>query len=703
MPEKKKRTTALMGVGLYFFLAAGASDAIPPEELRASHQKMLQILKDIAESSAEEHPYLGEARARRFRAQLEALPADVPASHRSPLFFQLGIAELYLGNERQAIDHLTRAYDLFVGAQKSASRAAGELEFRLGLAYLRLGETQNCCLRFTPESCILPIRDGGIHKVEEGSRKAIEYFERALQNTPEGARMHLGTRWLLNIAYMTLGEHPDALPAAYLIPEEAFESEEAFPRLANIAPRLGLNTFSNSGGVVADDFDNDGYLDLMVSNWNTSGPLRFFLNQGDGAFAERSEEAGLQGLYGGLNMVQADYDNDGNMDVLVLRGAWSGRKGRHPNSLLRNQGDATFVDVSFAAGLSQVHYPTQTAAWAGGFADVAPERNLVRPTTPMGSNFGDIDNDGYLDFYLGTGDVHYEDLMPNVMYRNQGGQGFADITTAGGVGHLQKGHGIAFVDLDHDGDQDIFEQMGGAYPGDKFNDSLYENPGFGTHWLTVKLVGVRSNRAAIGARIRVDVVEEGESRSIYKDVNSGGTFGANPLRQTIGLGRASRIERLEVLWPTTGEKQVFTQVPLDVFIETVEGGERFTLLAAPKLQAGRMRGACIGSVVASIFARLAPGIAAAFLLFPAAAQVEFVDVTRQVGIDFEHVNGASGRKYFPETMGGGVAFFDFIASGHVLDNIALFDQSTSYEQQNMLLRNQGPDGQGRYHFADVSD
>ena len=128
---------------------------------------------------------------------------------------------------------------------------------------------------------------------------------------------------------------------------------------------------------------------------------------------------------------------------------------------------------------------------------------------------------------------------------------------------MQKGHGIAFADLDNDGDQDVFEQMGGAYPGDKFGDSLYENPGFGNRWLTLKLVGVRSNRAAIGARIRVDVVEGRRSRTVYKYVNSGGTFGANPLRQTIGLGRSERVERLEIFWPASGEIQVFEAVPLD--------------------------------------------------------------------------------------------------------------------------------------------
>jgi hypothetical protein len=213
-------------------------------------------------------------------------------------------------------------------------------------------------------------------------------------------------------------------------------------------------------------------------------------------------------------------------------------------------------------------------------------------SAPMGANFGDLDNDGFLDFYLGTGYTAIFQLMPNLMYHNNAGQWFANVTTSGGFGHLQKGHAVTFADFDNDGDQDIFEQLGGAYSGDKFYDAFYENPGFENHWISVKLIGVRSNRSAIGARIRVDVVEDQggntRRRSIYKHVNSGGSFGANPLRQTIGLGPAARIDRLEVYWPTTGRTQAFTGVAMDQTIEIVEGrGEYATLpLRSFKLGAG---------------------------------------------------------------------------------------------------------------------
>src|ERR1051325_6523812 len=125
----------------------------------------------------------------------------------------------------------------------------------------------------------------------------------------------------------------------------------------------------------------------------------------------------------------------------------------------------------------------------------------------MGANFGDLDNDGYLDFYLGTGAPSYAALIPNIMYKNEGGKRFADVTTGTGTGHLQKGHGVAFSDLNNDGSQEVFINLGGAATGDKYNKALFANPGQGNNWLGVKLVGVKTNRAGIGARIKV-VVEE---------------------------------------------------------------------------------------------------------------------------------------------------------------------------------------------------
>jgi hypothetical protein len=105
---------------------------------------------------------------------------------------------------------------------------------------------------------------------------------------------------------------------------------------------------------------------------------------------------------------------------------------------------------------------------------------------------GDAGNRESLDF------LSIATLMPNLMYRNRGGTGFADVTMGGGFGNLQKGNRVVLADLDRDGDQDIFEKMEGALAGDSYCDSLYRNPGFGNRWLTVELTGVQSNHRESG-------------------------------------------------------------------------------------------------------------------------------------------------------------------------------------------------------------
>ncbi len=132
------------------------------------------------------------------------------------------------------------------------------------------------------------------------------------------------------------------------------------------------------------------------------------------------------------------------------------------------------------------------------------------------------------------------------------------MTTAGDFGHLQKGHGVAFGDVDDDGDQDVFEQLGGAVLTDTAHSVLFANPGNDNAWIELTLTGVRSNRSAIGARIVVTAGGPGGTRSYHRTVGSGGSFGAAPLRQHVGLGDARRVVSVEVRWPATGQAQVLT-------------------------------------------------------------------------------------------------------------------------------------------------
>ncbi len=208
---------------------------------------------------------------------------------------------------------------------------------------------------------------------------------------------------------------------------------------------------------------------------------------------------------------------------------------------------------------------------------------------PMGSNFGDADNDGFLDIYLGMAAPSFGSMAPHVLLRNNAGRRFVDITASSGTGELHKGHGIAFADLDHDGDEDIVAEIGGATPGDSHAMRVFENPGQGNDWLTLRLVGSKSNRAAIGARISVEVDNGGVTRSVHRTVNSGGTFGASPLEQHIGLGKSARIRSVNIWWPASNTRQRFTDVAPNQVIEISEASSTVKTIDRPRVRLGGAR------------------------------------------------------------------------------------------------------------------
>src|SRR6185503_7262564 len=186
----------------------------------------------------------------------------------------------------------------------------------------------------------------------------------------------------------------------------------------------------------------------------------------------------------------------------------------------------------------------------GTFTDMAHALHLDHPMLGMGMNFGDLDNDGWLDVYVGTGNPALSTLVPNKMFRNDGAKRFQDVTTSGGFGHVQKGHGVAWGDIDGDGDQDLSVELGAVWPGDRARNALFVNPGHGRHWITLRLEGTKSNRAAVGARIQVVAATAAGERSIHLTEGTGGSFGSSSLQQEIGLGDAKSIRKIEIRWPS---------------------------------------------------------------------------------------------------------------------------------------------------------
>jgi hypothetical protein len=369
------------------------------------------------------------------------------------------------------------------------------------------------------------------------------------------------------------------------------------------------------------DINNDGWLDLFVGTEN--GEAQLFLNNGDGTFKNIAHAAGVDKVTFSKAVATADYDNDGYADFYVSNYAGD-------NLLYHNNHDNTFTDVAKQAGVlgPWISFPTwffdyDNDGWPdllvnsyfisvdesvrsylglphnalamklyhnernGTFKDVTAEAGLDKVYMPMGSNFGDIDNDGFLDIYLGNGNPNYAALLPHLLFRNHDGKYFADVTAVSGTGELHKGHGVAFADMARNGTEDILTLTGGAVPGDAHTFRLFENPGNGNDWINLKLVGVKSNRAAVGARIKVMVQSEGKSlRSIYRTVSSGGSFGASPMEQHIGLGKSARIVNIEVWWPATNTRQNFTNVATDQFLEIRESVPTYTKLERKPIHLG---------------------------------------------------------------------------------------------------------------------
>src|SRR5262249_20054183 len=230
---------------------------------------------------------------------------------------QFVLAQLlaYQGNMDPAIEHWIRAYEL---AQKEAPDMVPEMLEVLGTAYFHKAEMKNQVYRNPGDRCLFPPRKTFRFPNTADSEQAISYFTKFLARKPDNQEV----RWLLNLAYMTLGRYPGGVPSKYLIPPSAFQSKENIVRFTDVAPAAGLNSFSEAAGVIADDFDNDGLIDVITSSFDPCEHLHFFHNNGDGTFIDRAVQAGLGEQLGGLNIIQADYNNDGCLDFLVLRGGW---------------------------------------------------------------------------------------------------------------------------------------------------------------------------------------------------------------------------------------------------------------------------------------------------------------------------------------------------------------------------------------------
>jgi len=324
-------------------------------------------------------------------------------------------------------------------------------------------------------------------------------------------------------------------------------------RFEDVSQRTGvLNAGTYGLGVTTLDFDDDGWTDLYVAN--DSNPSALYRNRHDGTFEDVGVLAGCAFSQdgkpqAGMGLAIGDYDHSGTLDIFKTNFAGD------TSTLYSNAGGGFCDDRTFASGVG-VH--TRWLGWGTGFLD--------------------LDNDGWLDLFLVNGHVYPEAdqieteagyKQRKVVYHNLRNGRFEDVAERLGppLTTPKAGRGAAFGDYDNDGDVDVVVNNVHDTP------DLYRLESKNAHhWLLVKLVGTRSNRSAIGARLRCVI-----GRSVLlEEVRGGGSYiSQNDLRVHFGLGDAARVDRLEVRWPS-GLEERFTDLAVDRIHTLVEGTGKAT-------------------------------------------------------------------------------------------------------------------------------
>jgi hypothetical protein len=308
-----------------------------------------------------------------------------------------------------------------------------------------------------------------------------------------------------------------------------------------------IPTGSYGLGVSAADFDNDGWPDIYVAC--DSVPSRFYHNKGNGTFEEVAREIGCAvnengGMQGGMGVAVGDYDCDGWLDIVKTN--YSDQTA----NLYHNNGDGTFYDAVLQGGMGG---NTRYLGWGVGLFD--------------------FDNDGWPDIFMSNGHVfpevdtkklHLTFKQRKIVYRNLGNGHFADVTADSGpaLSQPRPSRGAAFGDFDNDGDVDVVVVNMNEAPSLLRNDCSTKN-----NWLKVKCVGTKSNRSAIGARVRVVT---GRHSQINEVMSGSSYISQNDLRLHFGLGQAKQVDLVEVRWPL-GLVESFKNIDANQLLVLQEG------------------------------------------------------------------------------------------------------------------------------------
>ncbi len=382
----------------------------------------------------------------------------------------------------------------------------------------------------------------------------------------------------------------------------------------NVTKEAGINLWTPGFMSAWVDYDNDGLLDLFVPGnlgglFHRDRPDCLYRNNGDGTFTEVAEKAGIPKDFPTIGACWGDYDNDGFPDL--FRSSSFGRA-----SLMHNNGNGTFTDVSREAGIDDPGLGFVTFfcdydddgwldivqfLWCpyddmisslrhgkgpdggtplrvfhnnrnGTFTNVSRDIGITESWGTMSGNGADLNNDGYMDLVLGNGGPQMDRTEPVVILENSKGY-FRNVTFTAGLPAAGKSHGANIGDLFSDGRMHIISASGGMYPGDLLTTSVWQPRTLPGNYLNVRLVGTKSNRDAIGARVKLSV----GGRDQHKLVSGGTCFGSMSFEQHFGLGKGIEPDSLEIRWPS-GLRQTFAKPPTNATIRIVEGEGEWTMV-----------------------------------------------------------------------------------------------------------------------------
>jgi hypothetical protein len=403
----------------------------------------------------------------------------------------------------------------------------------------------------------------------EGGKRFVNVTESAGLATPVNA---FGSSWA---DYDNDGRVDLAVATGIIDPEGGdrihLYHNEGNGKFREIGEQAGLTQKARWISLTWGDYDGDGRQDLLATSYD-AGPF-LFRNLGDGQFADISLQAGIRTQTAAYTPAFFDYDNDGKLDLFIctypggeltvksmieakIKAAAVLRAQRQ--LLFRNNGDGTFRNVTEEAGIT---------GWYGG----------------MSTQVGDFDNDGFDEITIGTGNPALDWAEPKPLFHNDGKGHFSDVGESSGLVHFGMLHGTALADYDDSGNLSLFGSFGGFYWGSRETSRLYRNLGSGNTALEIRLIGTRSNRDAIGAKISAVA----DKRRTFKWVNGGNGFGCNNSRVVhLGLGRERRVIELQVEWPS-GLRQSFQNIATGQRIEIVEGKERLRSLVKFRAQPDR--------------------------------------------------------------------------------------------------------------------